>query len=899
MSITTTNAARQDYTKRIKDTVGRLKVSVHQNVYEADFEYGKQPLRWEEYTANGGSISHMGGVGACAMYLPANTPNAITVRQSRPYHRYQPGKSMFMATAINFGTPISGQFQRVGFFDDNNGIFFEQGAPNSGNQYGMQVVVRSDANYYPNATASGTSGAPSVIQEFRVDFANWSDPQGVKNQLDWTKIQMLWCEYAWYGAGALRWGVLINGEQYILHEIGSGNNTTSQIGQITPNGGTLTNGVTAWSRTGNLPVRYEQRDNGTVTTTITTTSGSATAVIGSGTTVGVGMTITAAGVPSGTTISAISGTSVTMSQSATANGTNTPATIGYPATTMYHYGVSVIIEGRRDDQRGFTYSYGMNPSVPRRYISPNTTRYPVLSVQARALGTQEFSIIGGPATEQNILVSSTTTSASFSSSLTTTINTTLNSSSATIASTTGVQIGQQVQATGVPFGTTINAISGSTITLSANATLTQTGASVVIAPVFNLPPVASFTGNGTTATIVFTKAHNVSAGGASIVITGATSTSAINGNYTASFLSASSLTITTSITTLNASDILKLVITSPISFGANQWAGRFLYYLGADNNYYTAKISANSNNSLTFGDPIQNLPMPYAPLQGILALGTFTTGNTYVDVPNGTLFTAGQIINSVAFPLSTKITSISSNRLYVNNAATSTGSFPVVANSFFAIGQINRGQLLPETLLVSSDSLCVVELIASAPQNPVLLSNSDFQPLYNYGSYNSFATRDVTATAILNNSQGLSSGEVVYAFTTPAGGAGLQQIDLTNFFPLYNTIVGNNPDILTVAITTKATQSAGIPINSVSVSGTTATISFVSQHGLNVGDQIITTGFTPSGLNGTFSITATPDAYKAQITVTNGTTSATTLGTSTFSNGANVGAHIICQEAMS
>ena len=36
--------------KRSMDVFGRLKISRHQNIYDADFEYGTQPLRWESYT---------------------------------------------------------------------------------------------------------------------------------------------------------------------------------------------------------------------------------------------------------------------------------------------------------------------------------------------------------------------------------------------------------------------------------------------------------------------------------------------------------------------------------------------------------------------------------------------------------------------------------------------------------------------------------------------------------------------------------------------------------------------------------------------------------------------------------------------------------------------------------
>lgn len=100
--------------------------------------------------------------------------------------------------------------------------------------------------------------------------------------------------------------------------------------------------------------------------------------------------------------------------------------------------------------------------------------------------------------------------------------------------------------------------------------------------------------------------------------------------------------------------------------------------------------------------------------------------------------------------------------------------------------------------MLSSDQICLVELISSPPVNPVTLTGAAFTALASLGSTYSFAERDVAATA-------LAGGEVVFAFTAPAGGSGLQDIDLSYFFPLCNTILGNTPDILTVAITTSTT----------------------------------------------------------------------------------------------
>jgi hypothetical protein len=473
--------------EKTADVFGRQKVTIHQNVYEADFEYGSQPLRWESLTNGNGTISPVSSLGGVQMIIGTGSSD-ITIRQSRPYHRYQPGKSMYMAANVNFGGAQLNQYQRAGFFDDANGAFFEQAAPTASiNPLGMFVCLRSD---------SSTSGSLPVTT--RIPLNQWNGDQNIIPTLNWNNVQMIWIEYAWYGAGIVRFGVTLNGEQYVLHTF-----NTANVGQ------------NPWARTGNLPVRYEQRNSGSVA------SGS----------------------------------------------------------IMTHYGVSVIVEGGRDAQRGFTYSYGMNPTAPRRNVGSSTTRYPVLSIQNRTMGTQEYT-------------------GSISSA---------NTSSLTVS--------------GTPWTT-------------------------------------------------------------------------------------------------------------------NQWLGKCVYVSGSGFGNVTARITGSTNNTLNFVDVVTGLPL--------------------------------------------------------------TSSAPTGAP--FTIGLINRGQILPQTLIISADNICVIELIASTPNNPVMLTGAAFTASAQLGSLNSFATRDVSATS-------LTGGEVVYAFTSPAGGSGIQTFDLSNFFPLYNTIRGNLPDILTVAVTTNVTAS--------------------------------------------------------------------------------------------
>ena len=641
---------------RFRDNLGRMKVTQTQNIYDADFEYSLQPLRWEVVTAGGGSVTHVAGQGGAQMSV-GTASGDLVVRQSRPYHRYQPGKTMFMATNINLGGTQANQFQRAGFFDDGNGIFFEQaGVATTANPYGMFVVVRSD------------SGNPALPTDTRIPLNLWNGDNvsgtAIIPTIDWTRVEMVWMEYAWYGAGLLRWGVYINGDPIVLHQIGTGNGVYSANGLPLPavisavgsgNTGTLTTTTAHALLVGSTATVVLSGY------TATGWNGTWTATAASSTTLTINFS---GGAPTTATVigqTLVSNQSQQIPWSRTGNLPvryelrNTGTTL--TNTTMFHYGVSVIVEGRIDGQRGFTYSYGMAPQLPRRNVAANTVRYPVLSIQPNLMGKIEYSNTNAAATAGGV--------------------TTLTASSATwtVSQWQGRMLYYQ-------------AVIGGGI--STGTVATQTG------------------------TITFTGNHNLNTGD-TIIISGATP-SGWNGAYTFTKTTATAGTIV---------------------FGGTAPAA---YTSGATVvSPYTARITSNTATVLTFQDVV--------------------TGGALANTPS--------------------------------------------ASQVYQIGLIDRGQLLPQTLLLSSDALCVVELIASTPGNAVSLQGASFATLSTLGSPNSFASRDVSAT-------GLAGGEVVYAFTAPAGGSGLLQLDLSNFFPILNTIRGNQPDILTVAVTTQAGTAANV-----------------------------------------------------------------------------------------
>lgn len=625
---------------RYRDTAGRMKVSIHQNVYDADFEYGTQPLRWESFTTGSASISALPGLGGVQMSVSA--VGDVAIRQSRQYQRYQPGKSLYVASNVNFGGPVTGQVQRVGIFDDGNGIYFEQADPSTSNPSGMFVVVRSDSQ--------GTVGGVPV--NTRIPITSWNGDQGLIATLDWTRVQMIWMEYAWYGAGCIRFGVLLQGEPFILHQIGVGNGNFTGVAQQLP-----------WSRTGNLPVRYEMRN--------------------------------------------VSATS---------------------ATTFRHFGVSVLLEGTVDEQRGFTYSYGMNVATPRRQVAAGSVRFPVMSFRMRAMG----------ATSQ----SNQTTNGAVTSGSTTTL---VASAAPFVASAlTGRMVYYQP-------------VIGSTVSSAAMQTATIT---------------ASFVATGTVLTV--TAATGTIYAGQ--VLTG--------GTATANTVILGQLTSTATGGALGGTGTYACSISNSAGATATGTSGA------------VCQVNFSGNHNLVANDVVtlQNFTTAVNgqfPVLSVVSATAVIVNMGYGFNPGAITVGSGSVLGSYTARISGNTTTT----LTIQDVVTG-GALPnaPTANCAYQVGLIDRGQLLPKTLLISSDQICVVELIASTPSAQVGLVGAQFQALSSLGSIFSFAERDAAATS-------LAGGEVVHAFTAPAGGSGLQQIDLSNLFPVVTNIRGNIPDVLTVAIT--------------------------------------------------------------------------------------------------
>jgi hypothetical protein len=158
-----------------------------------------------------------------------STTNSQAVRQTFRSMSYQPGKGLLVLATFAMNTPTANIRQRVGYFNTQNGVFFQA------NGTTLSMVMRSDS--------LPTPGTPSDVRT--VNQANWNgdklDGTGASGlTLDPSKTQIFWCDFEWLGVGSVRTGFVINGQYIVCHTF----NNANDIGSV-------------YMTTAILPVRYE------------------------------------------------------------------------------------------------------------------------------------------------------------------------------------------------------------------------------------------------------------------------------------------------------------------------------------------------------------------------------------------------------------------------------------------------------------------------------------------------------------------------------------------------------------------------------------------------------------------------------------------------------------------
>lgn len=218
------------------DAFNRMRVSNPLTLFDSSHRYRDNNL-WSTLSANGGSVSFNQSQGLMDLNV-TNTTGASAIRETTKVFSYQPGKSLLVMNTFVMASSATNLRQRVGYFGDQNGIYFQLDDDN------ISIVKRS--------LVTGS------IVESVVSRSNWNgdklDGTGSSGIiLDPSKAQILWMDIEWLGVGTVRVGFCVNGQFIVCHSFHHANIIDS-----------------TYITTASLPLRYE------ITNKAATTGGSKT-----------------------------------------------------------------------------------------------------------------------------------------------------------------------------------------------------------------------------------------------------------------------------------------------------------------------------------------------------------------------------------------------------------------------------------------------------------------------------------------------------------------------------------------------------------------------------------------------------------------------------------------------
>lgn len=207
------------------DAFGRLQVANPYTLFDSQNRYAADN-QFSTATTGTGTTSYLSNEAAVKLEVTAGGVGTA-IRQSYRCMPYQPGKGLLvLATFVMDSSNSLNLTQRVGYFNDQNGVFFQ----------------RVDGTY-SFVLRSSVTGSPSDART--VNQSSWngdkldgSGPSGIT--LDPSKAQILWMDFEWLGVGSVRCGFVINGVFYLCHTFNNANIISN-----------------VYMTTATLPMRYE------------------------------------------------------------------------------------------------------------------------------------------------------------------------------------------------------------------------------------------------------------------------------------------------------------------------------------------------------------------------------------------------------------------------------------------------------------------------------------------------------------------------------------------------------------------------------------------------------------------------------------------------------------------
>lgn len=229
------------------DAFGRLRISEPFTLGDYKHLYAIDP-NFIDKKDFGGNVAYVPNK-ACATLTTNSSPYSNVIHQTKFYHHYQPGKSQLIFSSVNFGYAQQNVTKRTGYFDDRDGIYFEQVgdvSSNGTNNGNLNFVIRSFTTGVADESDEGVYKRRVPQSQWNVDKCDGTGPSGLN--LDMSKTQLVFIDFQWLGVGRARVGFVHDGEVVVAHEYYH-SNVLANVYLSSPN----------------LPVRCEMRNTGVTT----------------------------------------------------------------------------------------------------------------------------------------------------------------------------------------------------------------------------------------------------------------------------------------------------------------------------------------------------------------------------------------------------------------------------------------------------------------------------------------------------------------------------------------------------------------------------------------------------------------------------------------------------------
>ena len=212
------------------DAFGRLRVSNPLTIFDSTNIMSKNDLFDEDLTGSG-TVSYEANNSTVSLNTTTASGDKV-IRQSKRVMTYQPGKSLLNLNTFVMNTQEENLVQKVGMFDANNGIFFEDTGT------GYRFVRRT----YVTGSAVDTYANQGSWNGDNLDGTGASG-----YDLSFDKATIMFMDFEWLGMGAVRCGFVVDGKFITAHSFYNANDLS-----------------TVYMQTANLPIRYEIETTGTI-----------------------------------------------------------------------------------------------------------------------------------------------------------------------------------------------------------------------------------------------------------------------------------------------------------------------------------------------------------------------------------------------------------------------------------------------------------------------------------------------------------------------------------------------------------------------------------------------------------------------------------------------------------